>query len=160
MHAPNADDDLRWMQRALDEAHAAHDAGDWPAGAVLVRDGTLLAAGRNLQVTLGDVTEHAETEAIRAALAAHGPGATIGSTLYCTMEPCPMCAGAAKLAGVTRLVLALRHATLRRTDLGGYTVEAFGSMTGWAPRIDAGPLHDAYGALRTRWGRDTVAPPD
>ena len=155
-----SDDDLRWMRVALEQSREAHARGDWPTGAVLVRDGVLLATGQNRQSSRGIVLEHAETDAIRAAHAAHGVGSTEGATLYCTMEPCPMCAGALKLAGVTRLVLALRHATLRRTDLGDYSVEAFCAMTGWHPRIEAGPLEAEYLALRRAWGGDRVAPAD
>lgn len=154
-----ADDDLHWMRAAMAQAEAAFAVGDWPAGAVCVRDGRLLGAGRNRQVTRGVVLEHAETDAIREAQAAHGLGATHGATLYCTMEPCPMCAGAMKLAGIARVVVALRHATLRRVDLGGYALERFCGMTGWHPSIEAGPLHDEYLALRLRWGGDAVAAP-
>ncbi len=149
--------DLHWMQQALDASQQAFDRGDWPTGAVLVRDGRLLAAGQNRQVTQRDPTVHAETDALRAAFAAHGPQAARGATLYCTMEPCPMCAGALKLAGVSRLVLALRHATLRRTDLGSYSLESFCTLTGWHPEIVAGPLQAEYLTLRRRWGRDAVA---
>jgi tRNA(adenine34) deaminase len=155
---PARETDTRWMQAALAEAREAHARGDWPTGAVLVRDGRLLGAGQNRQVSRGLVTEHAETDAIRTAVAAHGGGATRGATLYCTMEPCPMCAGALKLAGVARLVLALRHATLRRTDLGAYSVEAFCTMTDWHPEIADGVLQSDYLALRLHWGGDAVAP--
>jgi tRNA(adenine34) deaminase len=151
--------DRHWMRLAIAEARDAYARGDWPTGSVLVRDGRLLAVGQNRQVTRGDVTEHAETEAIRRAFAAHGPGATAGATLYGTMEPCPMCAGAMKLAGIGRVVLALRHATLRRTDLGAYAVEPFCAMTGWHPELAEGVLQDEYLALRLRWGGDQVAPP-
>lgn len=156
--APAEAGDLRWMQVALDASIEAFERGDWPTGAVLVRDGRLLATGQNRQETQRDVTVHAEVDAIRAALAAHGPGATAGATLYCTMEPCPMCAGALKLAGITRLVLALRHRTLRRTDLGRYDIESFCAMTGWHPALTEGVLEQDYLALRRRWGRDAVAP--
>ena len=74
------------------------------------------------------------------AVSLHGARATEGATLYCTMEPCPMCAGALKLAGITRLVLALRHARLRRTDLGRFSVEAFCAMTGHALAVSDGVL--------------------
>lgn len=156
--APAAATDLRWMRVALDASTEAFERGDWPTGAVLVRDGRLLATGQNRQETQRDITVHAEVDAIRAALAAHGPGATVGATLYCTMEPCPMCAGALKLAGVTRLVLALRHRTLRRTDLGRYDIESFCEMTGWHPALTEGVLEQDYLALRRRWGRDAVTP--
>jgi len=148
--------DRRWMRLALEQAHEAHARGDWPTGAVLVKRGTLLASGQNRQNTRGDPTAHAEPEALRAAFAAHGPRAAEGATLYCTMEPCPMCAGALKVAGVHRLVLALRHARIGRTDLGGYCIEAFCAMTGFAPELRDGVLEDDYLALRLRWGGDTT----
>lgn len=149
--------DRHWMALALAEAEAAHARGDWPTGAVIVKDGRLLASGQNRQVSTGDVLLHAEPDAIRQALARHGPGATQGATLYCTMEPCPMCAGALKLAGITRLVLALRHARLRRSDLGRFSVEAFCALTGHAMAVADGVLEEPYLALRLRWGKDPVA---
>jgi tRNA(adenine34) deaminase len=154
------DDDLRWMSLALRESREAHARGDWPTGAVLVRDGRLLASGQNRQNSRGDVTVHAETDALRAAFAEHGPDAALGATLYCTMEPCPMCAGALKLAGVGTLVLALRHARLRRTDLGDYSIEAFCRMTGFRLELREGVLEEDYLALRLRWGGDRVAAAD
>jgi tRNA(adenine34) deaminase len=151
-------EDQRWMRLALDEAREAFDRGDWPTGSVIVRDGRRIGAGQNRQVTLRDVTRHAETEAIHRTLAEHGPDATVGATLYGTMEPCPMCAGALKLAGITRIVLALRHATLRRTDLGGYALESFCALTDWHPALTQDVLQGEYLALRLRWGGDQVAP--
>lgn len=155
---PDAHEDQRWMRLALDEAREAFERGDWPTGSVIVREGRLLGAGQNRQVTLRDVTRHAETEAIHRTLAAHGPDATAGATLYGTMEPCPMCAGALKLAGITRIVLALRHATLRRTDLGRYALESFCALTDWHPALTEDVLQGEYLALRLRWGGDQVAP--
>lgn len=148
--------DLHWMQLALAQSREAFDRGDWPTGAVLVRDGQLLSTGQNRQVSQCDTTVHAETDAIRRAEAIHGVGSTQGATLYCTMEPCPMCAGALRNAGVARVVLALRHATLRRTDLGPYRLEDFFTLTGWQPALSSGPLQEEYLALRRRWGRDPV----
>ena len=151
-------DDIRWMREAIDQAVQAYDRGDWPTGAVLVRDGQRLSAGQNRQVTRGDVTAHAETDALQSAYRAHGPDAGRAATLYCTMEPCPMCAGALKLAGVRTVVLALRHATLRRTDLGRYSIEQFCEMTGFDITLRDGVLEADYLALRLRWGGDQVAP--
>ena len=150
--------DEDWMHLALVEAEEAYARGDWPTGAVLVRNGTLLARGQNRQVSQGDPTLHAEPDALRRAFAAHGPAAARGATLYCTMEPCPMCAGALQLAGVATLVLALRHATLRRSDLGGYSIERFCTLTGHAMALRSGVLEADYLALRLRWGRDKVHP--
>ena len=155
---PTAAEDLHWMQLALEEAREAHARGDWPTGAVLVKGGRLLSRGQNRQNTQGDVTAHAETDALRNAFAAHGPDAAKGATLYCTMEPCPMCAGALKLGQVGTLVLALRHARLRRTDLGDYTIENFCRMTGFDVALREGVLEADYLALRLRWGGDQVRP--
>lgn len=149
--------DQHWMGSALAEAEAAYARGDWPTGAVIVKGGRMLACGQNRQVSTGDVLLHVEPDAIRQAVARHGPGATQGATLYCTMEPCPMCAGALKLAGITRLVLALRHARLQRSDLGSYSVEAFCAMAGHAMAVADGVLEEPYLALRLRWGKDSVA---
>lgn len=154
----NRRDDVHWMRLALEDAHEAWARGDWPTGAVLVRDGQVVARGQNRQETRGDPTAHAETEALQTAFRAHGPQAARGATLYCTMEPCPMCAGALQLAGVQTLVLALRHARLRRTDLGSYCVEDFCRMTGQDLALRDGVLEEDYLALRLRWGRDRVAP--
>ena len=148
--------DEHWMRLALDEAEDAYARGDWPTGAVLVRDGQLLGRGQNRQVSQGDPTLHAEPDALRQAFAVHGPAAAQGATLYCTMEPCPMCAGALKLAGVSTLVLALRHATLRRSDLGDYSIERFCALTGHAMGLRDGVLEVDYLALRLRWGGDQV----
>ncbi len=152
----DAHTDLHWMQLALAQSQEAFARGDWPTGAVLVRDGQLLSTGQNRQVSQCDTTVHAETDAIRRAEAIHGVGSTQGATLYCTMEPCPMCAGALRNAGISRLVLSLRHATLKRTDLGPYRLEDFFTLTGWQPQLDSGPLEGDYLALRRRWGRDPV----
>ena len=152
------DTDETWMKIALDEAHAAYERGDWPTGAVLVRDGRLLARGQNRQVTQGDVTQHAEVEALKNAFRQHGSDAAAGATLYCTMEPCPMCAGALKLGGISRLVVALRHSTLRRVDLGRYAIESFCSLTGHDLAFKAGVLESDYLPLRLKWGGDQLAP--
>lgn len=152
----NMNEDERWMALALAQAEEAHARGDWPTGAVIVREGRMLAVGQNRQVSTGDPLLHAEPDAIRAAVSAHGAGAVRGATMYCTMEPCPMCAGALALAGIGRLVLALRHATLRRTDLGAFSMEAHAELTGRAIELTEGVLQAPYLALRRRWGRDPV----
>ena len=156
-HLGNGMDDQHWMQLALAEAQDAFARGDWPTGAVIVKDGRLLSRGQNRQCTTGNPLLHAEPDAIVRALAEHGPGAVEGATLYCTMEPCPMCAGALGLAGIHTLVVALRHSALRRTDMGSFTVEAFAAMTGRPLVLRAGVLEADCLALRRRWGRDRVA---
>ena len=100
--------DLQWMQRALALADHAAAVGEVPVGAVLVRDGEELGAGWNAPIGSNDPTAHAEVMALRAAAAAAGNYRIPGSTLYATMEPCPMCAGAIVQARVARVVYAAR----------------------------------------------------
>jgi len=95
-------DDERFMRMALDEARQ----GDFPFGAVIVRDGQVLARGRNLGKTNGDPTAHGEMMAIRHCLADRGSAAIKGSTLYTSGEPCAMCMGAILWCRVGRLVFA------------------------------------------------------
>jgi tRNA(adenine34) deaminase len=95
-------DDERFMRLALDEARH----GDYPFGAVIVRDGQVVARGRNLGKTDGDPTAHGEMVAIRRCLTDHGRAALQGSTLYTSGEPCAMCMGAIIWCGIGRLVFA------------------------------------------------------
>ena len=93
------------MRLALAEAAAALDHDDVPIGAVVIRDGEVLAAARNERELRGDPTAHAEVLALRAAAAAAGTWRLGGTTVYVTLEPCPMCAGALVAARVGRLVI-------------------------------------------------------
>jgi tRNA(Arg) A34 adenosine deaminase TadA len=95
-------DDIRFMHIALDEAKR----GDYPFGAVIVKDGKILARGRNLGRTHDDPTAHGEMVAIRRCLAAHGSAVLKGATLYTSGEPCVMCMGAIIWCGIGRLVYA------------------------------------------------------
>lgn len=97
-------DDMRFMRLALAEAEAARDVGEIPIGAVVVCRGRVVARAHNLTETLHDVTAHAEMQAITAAADALG-GKYLGEcTLYVTVEPCVMCAGAIGWAQVPRIV--------------------------------------------------------
>jgi tRNA(adenine34) deaminase len=97
-------DDLEAMAIALEEARGAGEAGDVPIGAVVVVDGRVIARAGNQRERLGDPTAHAEVLALRAAAAALGTWRLEGATLYVTLEPCPMCAGALLAARVQRVV--------------------------------------------------------
>jgi len=97
-------DDVRFMREALREAQRASDAGEVPVGAVIVCANRILARAHNLTETLCDVTAHAEMQAITAASAALGGKFLSECTLYVTLEPCPMCAGALYWAQLGRLV--------------------------------------------------------
>jgi tRNA(adenine34) deaminase len=101
--SPSADAD--WMKLALAEADAAESTGDIPVGCVLVsRDGVLMARGRNGREKTNDPTAHAEIVALRSASERVGTWRLDGATMYVTLEPCTMCAGALVLARVARLV--------------------------------------------------------
>jgi tRNA(Arg) A34 adenosine deaminase TadA len=95
-------DDERFMRMAIEEARR----GDYPFGAVIVRDGHVVARGRNLGRTEGDPTAHGEMVAIRRCLTSHGRDALKGSTLYTSGEPCAMCMGAIVWCHLGRLVFA------------------------------------------------------
>ena len=97
-------EDERWMRRALEEARGALARGDVPVGAAIVRRGELLAAAANRTVADGDATAHAEVLAIRGASRAHGSWRLDDCTLYVTLEPCAMCAGALVLSRMERVV--------------------------------------------------------
>ena len=91
------------MDQALDEARAAAERGEVPVGAVVVREGVVLAATGNRTRELNDPTAHAELLAIRAACAVLGTERLTGANLYVTLEPCPMCAAAISNARIARL---------------------------------------------------------
>lgn len=92
-----------WMRLALDDARAAAMAGEVPVGAVVVRDGVVIARGANAPRATCDPTAHAEIVAIRAAAAALGSDRLEGCDLFVTLEPCAMCAGAIAHARIARL---------------------------------------------------------
>jgi len=98
--------DLEAMQTALDEARLAGEAGEVPIGAVVACDGEIIARGQNRVLRDLDPTAHAEIVAMRAAAAAVGNYRLLGCTLYVTLEPCAMCAGAMVHARLERLVFA------------------------------------------------------
>jgi tRNA(adenine34) deaminase len=97
---------LEAMQAALAEARLAAEAGEVPIGAVVVHDGAILSRGQNRVLRGNDPTAHAEIVALRAAAAAIGNYRLNGCTLYVTLEPCAMCAGAMIHARLDRLVFA------------------------------------------------------
>ena len=97
-------DDIHFMREALQEAKIAFEKDEPPVGAVIVKNGEIVARGHNLRESLQDPTAHAEMLAIRAAAASSGGWRLSGCTMYVTLEPCAMCAGAIVLARLDRLV--------------------------------------------------------
>lgn len=96
--------DIRWMTHALDLAQRAEAEGEVPVGAVVVKDGVIIGEGWNRPITTHDPTAHAEIEALRAAARRVGNYRLVDATLYVTLEPCAMCAGAMVHARVRRVV--------------------------------------------------------
>ena len=105
---PATKQDVAFMRIALEEAAL----GDFPFGAVIVRNGGVLARGRNLGIQEQDPTAHGEMVAIRRFLAAHGPEKLKGTTLYTSGESCPMCMGAIVWCGISRVVFGASIAEL------------------------------------------------
>jgi tRNA(Arg) A34 adenosine deaminase TadA len=133
------------MRMALEEARQA----DFPFGAVIVRDGAVIARGRNLGRTNGDPTAHGEMVAIRRCLAEHSAAALRGSTLYTSGEPCAMCMGAIIWCHVGRLVYAASVAQLAaRIDQINISSAEVAAKAPFAPiTITGGVLADEAMAL-------------
>ncbi len=114
--------DATFMALALDQAHNGWAMGEVPVGAVVVRDGQVLATGFNQPIANHDPTAHAEIQAMRAAATLIGNYRLAGCTLYVTLEPCVMCAGAIQHARVARLVYGARDP---KTGACGSVVDLF-----------------------------------
>jgi tRNA(Arg) A34 adenosine deaminase TadA len=107
------------MAIALEEARAAETRGEVPIGAVIVRDGAVIARAGNRTLADDDPTAHAEMVAIRAAAAAAGSQRLVGADLYVTLEPCAMCAAAISFARIRRLYFGARDAKGGAVESGG-----------------------------------------
>ena len=99
--------DATWMAEALEEARKAAAEGEVPIGAVVVHDSRVIGRGRNARETRRDPTAHAEMLALQEAARSLGRWRLSGATVYATLEPCPMCAGALVNARIDRLVYAV-----------------------------------------------------
>jgi tRNA(adenine34) deaminase len=140
--APDAD--AMFMAMALDQAHNGWAMGEVPVGAVLVRDGQVLATGFNQPIANHDPTAHAEIQAMRAAAELLGNYRLAGCTLYVTLEPCAMCAGAIQHARIARLVYGARDP---KTGACGSVVDLFAE-----PRLNHHTVVNG-GVLADRCGR-------
>jgi tRNA(adenine34) deaminase len=114
--------DVHWMSLALAEARLAAEAGEVPVGAVLVKDGRLIATGRNTPVAQHDPSAHAEINALRAGAAALGNYRLDGCELFVTLEPCAMCSGAMLHSRLARVVFGAADA---KTGAAGSVLDLF-----------------------------------
>jgi guanine deaminase len=150
--------DEKWLARAIELATENVHNGGGPFGALVVRDGELVAEGQNRVTATLDPTAHAEVVAIRAACQAVGDFSLVGATLYTSCEPCPLCLSAALWARVDRVVFAAdRHDAAR----GGFDDREFYELfardrSTWQVTIDSLRLEnspqpfDAWLALEAR----------
>ena len=132
-------DHEKYMRMALELAAQAEGDGDVPVGCVIVKDGQVIGRGRNRREERGDATAHAEVEAIRDACAHTGSWLLTDCTLYVTLEPCPMCAGAI----INSRIHTLRYGT--RDDKAGCcgsVLNLFEERFNHHPRIYQGPLKE------------------
>lgn len=98
------EEDLFYMKKALQEAQLAYEKGEVPVGAIVVVDGRIIARSHNLTELLNDVTAHAEMQAITSAANFLGGKYLLNCTMYVTLEPCQMCAGALYWSQISKLV--------------------------------------------------------
>jgi tRNA(adenine34) deaminase len=137
--------DEYFMRLALREAERAREEGDVPIGAVVVRGGEVIAAGRNERELREDPTAHAEVLALREAAKAVGSWRVLDATLYVTLEPCAMCAGAIVLARVPRVVYG---AIDPKAGAAGSVLDVLGEpRLNHRPEVEGGILGEECGEL-------------
>ena len=157
-----SDRDLAWMRIALDEARRAGDAGEVPVGVALVRGDELIAVAGNRTVRDHDATAHAELLALRQTAQLLGDARLTGCTLYVTLEPCAMCAGAIVLSRIDRLVFGAWDSKAGMAGSIGDLVRH--PRLNHRPEVLAGVLAEECGELLTRFFQarrqvvDTSAP--
>jgi tRNA(adenine34) deaminase len=153
MPVPPAEHDLNAMRAALRQAERALALGEVPVGAVVVLDGVIVGAGCNQPISAHDPSAHAEIMALRDAAARIGNYRLPGATLYVTLEPCAMCAGAILHARVARVVYGARDP---KTGAAGSVVDLFAEprlnhhaeVIGGVLAADCGGLLSAFFAAR------------
>ena len=150
-------DHERFMRLAIEEAEQGAAEGNMAVGAVIVMDGAVVARGHNEATSAFDLTAHAETAAIRTLSARTlrvvnpafraGAGPLARSTLYTTCEPCPMCAWAICIAGISTLVIGARFADMG-VGYGDYAIEKLLAMTDQPLKVVSGVLRADCEGLR------------
>ncbi len=144
--------DIQWMQHAIKLAKHAESIGEVPVGAVLIKDNQLIAEGCNQPITGNDPTAHAEVMALRAAAQTLNNYRLVDTTLYITLEPCAMCAGALMHARVKRVVFG---ASDPRTGAAGSVFNILNSTElNHMIHIEHGVLQQECGELLTNFFRN------
>ncbi len=136
--------DNEWMHRALDAAAEAAAEGEVPVGAVIVKDGKLISVGRNRREIGKNALAHAEIEAINGACEALGGWRLSGCTLYVTLEPCPMCAGAIINSRIDKVVYGTADP---KAGSCGSLVNLFSLPYNHQPELVGGVLKDECAAV-------------
>ena len=145
----------RFMRAALEEAVKARESGNIAVGAVIARDGDILARGHNAVNSTFDVAAHAEVMALRSLTTARrrlndgmqaDSGPFAGAVLYATLEPCPMCCWASCITGLSAIVLGARHADLD-ISFGQYSAEKLVALSGRRMRLVTGVLTEECMAM-------------
>ena len=143
-------DHEHFMRLAIEEAAKGGAEGNSAVGSVIVRDGNVIAAGRNLVTSANDPTAHAETVALREAGAAQGDPDMTGCTLYTTFQPCPMCSGALIVSGIATLVMGARP-NPGEGRYGPYSMERLFEQAGSKIEIVNGVLTRECLEVRQEW---------
>lgn len=141
-------DDRIYMEEALRLAREAKDAGEVPVGCVIVRDGQIVGRGKNRRETGKSALAHAELDAISQACRTLDGWRLWECTMYVTLEPCPMCAGAVINARIPRVVCAARD---EKGGACGSVCDLFSMEFNHRPRIEYGLMEDASRALLTEF---------
>jgi tRNA(adenine34) deaminase len=154
-HLIKQQSDADFMTAALALAQEASDAGEVPVGAVVVQSGRIIGAGSNAPISRQDPSAHAEIQAIRAAASALGNYRLAGCTLFVTLEPCAMCAGAIMHARIARLVFG---AADPKTGACGSVVDLFAEeRLNHHTEVEAGLMAEQCGKLLTAFFRSRRA---
>ncbi|PKO63944.1 MAG: tRNA adenosine(34) deaminase TadA [Betaproteobacteria bacterium HGW-Betaproteobacteria-16] len=151
-------DHTRYMQTALELAKEAADMGEVPVGAVVVKDGEIIGRGSNAPISRHDPSAHAEIQAMRDAAARLGNYRLVGCSLYVTLEPCAMCAGAIQHARIANLVYG---ASDPKTGACGSVIDLMAEtklnhhteVTGGVLAQECGNLLSAFFASRRKSGK-------
>lgn len=144
-------EDELWMQAAMEEANLAESKGEVPIGAVIVQNGVVIGRGHNVRETSLDPTTHAEMIAIREASKTLSAWRLLDSTLYVTLEPCPMCAGAILMSRINRVVYG---ASDPKAGCAGTLMNLLqDSRFNHRCEVSAGVLGEACGSMLTQFFR-------